>query len=98
VAALLPDRMLALVMMANDPLAVTQRPARISAVVGELEDPHCVGEEVVVAGIAAGEPLPRAVGAAPGIVCQAFARRLMRGTVQNLLGPRASSVPQPRAV
>jgi hypothetical protein len=65
-AALFPDRMLSLMMteverMANDPLPVAQRPPRIAAL--ELDELHWVEEALVVAAIAAGEPLHRSSSA-----------------------------------
>jgi hypothetical protein len=58
-AALFPDRMLALVMgeverMANDPLPVAQRAPRVAALEGELDDLHRVEAPLVAAAIAAG--------------------------------------------
>jgi hypothetical protein len=60
-AALFPDRMLALVMgeverMANDPLPVAQRAPRIAALERELDELHRVEEALVAAAIAAGQP------------------------------------------
>src|SRR5262249_47645436 len=58
-AALFPDRMLALVMgeverMANDPLPMAQRAPRIAALERELDELHRVEEALVAAAIAAG--------------------------------------------
>ena len=71
-AALFPDRMLALVMgeverMANDPLPVAQRAPRIAALERELDDLHRVEEALVAAAIAAGSARP------PLAVCAARA-------------------------
>jgi hypothetical protein len=73
VAALFPDRMLSLVMteverMANDPLPLAQRPPRISALEGELDELHRVEEALVVAAIAAGQPVHRSPSAPPAAV------------------------------
>jgi hypothetical protein len=67
-AALFPDRMLSLVMteverMANDPVPVAQRPSRIAALERELDELHRVEEALVVAAIAAGQPVHRAPSA-----------------------------------
>jgi hypothetical protein len=72
-AALFPDRMLALVMgeverMANDPLPVAQRPPRIAALERELDELHRVEEVLVVAAIASGEPVYRSPSAPPAAV------------------------------
>jgi hypothetical protein len=72
-AALFPDRMLALVMgeverMANNPLPMAQRPARIAALVRELEDLSRVEEVLVVAALAAGEPVHRSPSTPPAAV------------------------------
>jgi hypothetical protein len=69
-AALFPDRMLALVMgevecMANDPLPVAQRPARIAALERQLDQLHRVEEVLVAAAIAANEPVHRSPSAPP---------------------------------
>jgi hypothetical protein len=73
VAALFPDRMLALVMgeverMANDPLPVPQRAPRIAALVRDLDDLHRVEEALVAAAIAAGQPVHRSPSAPPAAV------------------------------
>jgi hypothetical protein len=73
VAALFPDRMLALVMgeverMANDPLPVAQRPPRIAALERELGELHRVEEVLVAAAIAAGQPVYRSPSAPPAAV------------------------------
>jgi hypothetical protein len=72
-AALFPDRMLSLVMteverMANDPLPVAERPARIAALERELDDLHRVEEVLVAAAIAAGQPVHRSPSAPPAAV------------------------------
>jgi hypothetical protein len=72
-AALFPDRMLALVMgeverMANDPLPVAQRAPRIVALERELGELHRVEEALVVAAIAAGQPVHRSPSAPPAAV------------------------------
>jgi len=72
-AALLPDRMLALVMgevqrMANDPLPVAERPPRIAALERELDELHRVEEALVAVGIAAGQPVHRSPSAPPAAV------------------------------
>src|SRR5215813_13945778 len=59
-AALLPDRMLSLVMteverMANDPLPLAQRAPRVAAPERELDELHRVEEVLVAAEIAAGQ-------------------------------------------
>jgi hypothetical protein len=54
--------------MANDPLPVTQRPPCIAALGRELDEPHRVEEVLVVAGIAAGEPVHRSPSAPPPAV------------------------------
>jgi hypothetical protein len=63
-AALFPDRMLALVMieverMANDPLPLAQRPPRVAALERELDQLHRMEEVLVAAAIAVGEPVHR---------------------------------------
>jgi hypothetical protein len=73
VAALFPDRMLALVMgeverMANDPLPVAQRAPRIAALVRELDELHRLDEVLVAAAIAAGQPVHRSPSAPPAAV------------------------------
>jgi hypothetical protein len=73
VAALFPDRMLALVMgeverMANDPLPVAQRAPRVAAIECELEELHRVEEALVAAAIAAGQPVHRSPSAPPSAV------------------------------
>jgi hypothetical protein len=65
--------MLSLVMtdvehMANDPLPVTQPPPRIAALERELEELHRIEEALVVAAIAAGEPVHRLPSAPPAAV------------------------------
>ena len=72
-AALFPDRMLALVMgeverMANDPLPVAQRAPRIAALERELDELHRVEEALVAAAIAAGSPVHRSPSAPPAAV------------------------------
>src|SRR5262249_2340451 len=72
-AALVPDRMFSLVMteverMANDPLPMAQRPARIAALGRELDELHRVEEALVAAAIAAGQPVHRAPSAPPAAV------------------------------
>jgi hypothetical protein len=67
-AALFPDRMLALVMtevelMANDPLPVAQRAPRIAALERELHELHRVEEALVAAAIAAGQSVHRSPSA-----------------------------------
>jgi hypothetical protein len=69
-AALFPDRMLSLVMteverMSNDPLPLAQRPPRIAALERDLEELHRVEEALVVAAIAAGQPVHRSPSAPP---------------------------------
>jgi hypothetical protein len=68
-AALLPDRMLSLVMteverMANDPLPLAQRAPRVAALERELDELHRV-EEVLVA---AGQPVHRSPSPPPAAV------------------------------
>src|SRR5262249_42586186 len=72
-AALFPDRMLALVMgeverMANDPLPVAQRPPRIAVLKRELDELHRVEEALVAVAIAAGQPVHRSPSAPPAAV------------------------------
>jgi hypothetical protein len=72
-AALFPDRMLALVMgevecMANDPLPVAQRAPRIAALERELDELHRVEEALVAAAIAAGQPVHRSPSTPPAAV------------------------------
>jgi hypothetical protein len=72
-AALFPDRMLSLVMteverMANDPLPVAQRPARIATLERELDELHRVEETLVASAIAVGEPVHRSPAAPPAAV------------------------------
>jgi hypothetical protein len=72
-AARFPDRMLALVMgevarLANDPLPVAQRPARIAALERELDKLHRVEEALVADAIAAGQPVQRSPSAPPATV------------------------------
>jgi hypothetical protein len=72
-AALLPDRMLALVMceverMANDPLPVAQRAPRIAALERELDKLHRAEEVLVAAAIAAGHSVHRSPSAPPAAV------------------------------
>ena len=72
-AALFPDRMLALVMgeverMANDPLPVAQRAPRIAALERELDDLRRVEEALVAAAIAAGSSVHRSLSAPPTAV------------------------------
>jgi hypothetical protein len=72
-AALLPDRMLALVMgeverMANDPLPVAQRAPRIAALERELDKLHRVEEVLVAAATEAGQPVHRSPSAPPSAV------------------------------
>jgi len=73
VAALFPDRMLALVMgeverMANDPLPVDQRPPRIAALKRELDELHRVEEALIAAAIAAGHSVHRSPSVPPEAV------------------------------
>jgi hypothetical protein len=68
-AALFPDRMLALVMgeverMANDPPPVAERAPRIAA----LDELHRVEEALVAFAIAAGQPVHRSPSAPPAAV------------------------------
>jgi len=70
VAALFPDRMLALVMgeverMANDPLPVLERPRRVAALERELNELHRVEEALVAAAIAVSQPVHRSPSAPP---------------------------------
>jgi hypothetical protein len=72
-AALFPDRMLALVMgeverMANDPLPVAQRAPRIATLERELEELHRMEEMLVAAAIAAGQSVHRSPSAPPAAV------------------------------
>jgi hypothetical protein len=72
-AALLPDRMLALVMgeverMANDPLPLAQRAPRIAVLERELDELLRIEEILVAATIAAGEPVHRSPSAPPTAV------------------------------
>ena len=72
-AALFPDRMLALVMaeverMANDPLPMAQRAPRVAALEGELEELHRVEEALVAPAVAAGQPVHRSPSAPPAAV------------------------------
>jgi len=72
-AALFPDRMLALVMgeverMANDPMPVTQRAPRIAVLERELDELHRVEEALVADALATGEPVHRSPSAAPAAV------------------------------
>jgi hypothetical protein len=84
-AALFPDRMLALVMgeverVANDPLPVAQRAPRIAALERELDEPHRVEEATLVAAaIAAGHPVqPLAVGPPAAVLGVRVAGRASR--------------------
>jgi hypothetical protein len=72
-AALFPDRMLALVMgeverMANAPLPVAQRAPRVAALERELDELHRVEEALVAAAIAKGQPVHRSRSAPPTAV------------------------------
>jgi hypothetical protein len=72
-AALFPDRMLALVMgeverMANDPLPITQRASSVAALECELDKLHRVEEALVAAAIAAGQPVHRSPSMPPPAV------------------------------
>jgi hypothetical protein len=72
-AALFPDRMLALVMgeverMANDPLPVAQRAPRIAELESELDELHRVEEVLVAKAIAAGELVHRSPTGSPAAV------------------------------
>jgi hypothetical protein len=72
-AALFPDRMLALVMgeverMANDPLPVAQRAPRVAALERELDELHRVEEALVADAIAAGSSVHRSPSAPPAAV------------------------------
>jgi hypothetical protein len=73
IAALFPDRMLALVMgeverMANDPLPVAQRAPRIAALERELDELHRVEEVLIVDAIAAQQSVHRSPSAPPAAV------------------------------
>jgi hypothetical protein len=73
IAALFPERMLALVMgeverMANDPLPVAERPRRIAALERELGGMHRIEEALVTTAIAAGQPVHRSPSAPPEAV------------------------------
>jgi hypothetical protein len=72
-AALFPDRMLALVMgeverMANDPLPVAQRAPRIAALERELDELHRIEEALVAAATAVNQPVHRSPSAPPAAV------------------------------
>jgi hypothetical protein len=72
-AALFPDRMLALVMgeverMANDPLPLAQRAPRIAVLKRELDELHRVEEALVAAALAAGSSVHRSPSAPPAAV------------------------------
>ena len=72
-AALFPDRLIALAMseverQANDPLPVAERPARIAALERELAELSYVEEALVAAAIAAGEPVALSSSAPPAAV------------------------------
>jgi hypothetical protein len=72
-AALFPDRMLALVMgeverMANDPLPVAQRAPRVAALERQLDELHRVEEALVAAALAVGEAVHRSPSAPPAAV------------------------------
>jgi hypothetical protein len=72
-AALFPDRMLALVIgeverMANDPLPMAQRAPRIAVLERELDELHRVEEALVAAAIAAGHPVHRSPSTPPAAV------------------------------
>jgi len=72
-AALFPDRMLALVMgeverMANDPLPVAQRAPRVAALERELDELHRVEEVLIVDAIAAKQSVHRSPSAPPAAV------------------------------
>ena len=65
--------MLSLVMgeverMANDPLPMAQRPARIAALERELDELHRVEEVLVAAAITAGHSVHRSPSAPPAAV------------------------------
>jgi hypothetical protein len=71
--ALFPDRMLSLVLteverMANDPVPLAQRPARIAALERELDELTYVEEALVAAAIAANQPVHRSPSAPPAAV------------------------------
>ena len=73
IAALFPDEMLGLVMaeverMANDPLPLAQRPARIATLERELDELSYVEEALVAVAIAAGQPVHRSPSAPPAAV------------------------------
>jgi hypothetical protein len=73
IAALFPDRMLALVMakverMANDTLPVAQRSLRIAPLERELDDLHRMEEQLLVIAIADGQPVHRSPSAPPAAV------------------------------
>jgi hypothetical protein len=72
-AALFPDRMLALVTgeverMANAPLPVARRAPRVAALERELDELHRVEEALVTAAIATGQPVHRSPSAPPAAV------------------------------
>jgi len=52
--------------MANDPLPVAERPARIAALERELDDLHRVEEVLVAAALATGQGVHRSPSAPPG--------------------------------
>jgi hypothetical protein len=54
--------------MANDPLAVAQRPPRIAALERDLDELHRVEEALVAAAIAVGQPVHRSPSAPPAAV------------------------------
>ena len=72
-AALFPDRMLALVMaeverMANDPLPVAQRAPCVAALERELDELHRLEEALVAAALATGVPVHRSPSVPPAAV------------------------------
>jgi hypothetical protein len=72
-AAVFPDRMLALVMgeverMANDPLPVAQRAPRVAALERELDELNRVEEALVAAALATGDSVHRSPSAPPAAV------------------------------
>ena len=54
--------------MANDPLPVAERPPRVAALERELDELHRVEEALLVAAIAAGQPVHRSASAPPAAV------------------------------
>jgi hypothetical protein len=54
--------------MANDPLPLAQRAPRVAALERELDELHRMEEVLVVAAIAAGQPVQRSPSAPPAAV------------------------------